>query len=95
MKHKFDANELMRKLQMNANDPKTQAAMNRLQSAMRSAEGQRMAKQIDRSTAERIERAAKAAQAGDARAAREAVGEILKTPEGAALAAQLQKLLGK
>ena len=91
----FDANELMRKLQMNANDHKTQAAMNRLQSAMRSAEGQRMAKQIDRSTAERIERAAKAAQAGDARAAREAVGEILKTPEGAALAAQLQKLLGK
>ena len=91
----FDANELMRKLQMNANDPKTQAAMNRLQSAMRSAEGQRMAKQIDRSTAERIERAAKAAQAGDARAAREAVGEILKPPEGAALAVQLQKLLGK
>ena len=91
----LDAKELLHKLQMSQNDPKMQAALQNLQSAMQSAEGQRMARNISRQTAENIERAAKAAQAGNKTAAQDAVREILKTPEGAALAAQLQRLLGK
>lgn len=87
--------ELMRSLQLDKIDPSAKAALDRLQNAMQSAEGQRMAKQIDRATAERIERAAKAAQAGDTRRAQQAVGELLGTPEGAALAARLRKMLGK
>lgn len=91
----FDARKLLGKLPTGGNDPKTQETLRRLQNAMQSAEGQRMAQAVSRQTAEGIERAARAAQAGDKRAAQDAVREILKTPEGAALAAQLQRLLGK
>ena len=87
--------DLMRSLQLDPNDPKTKAALERLKTAMQGAGGQNMAKQIDRATAERIQQAARAAQAGDARAARQALGEVLETPQGAALAAQIQKLMGR
>jgi|GluameStandDraft_1065615.scaffolds.fasta_scaffold36142_1 Asp-tRNA(Asn)/Glu-tRNA(Gln) amidotransferase B subunit len=90
----IDANELMRRLDMQGNSPQAKEAISRLQRAMQSGKkGQAQA--IDSATAARIERAAKAAQAGDKRAAQAAIGEIMSTPQGAALAAQLKNLLGK
>ncbi|MBS7224622.1 MAG: hypothetical protein KH050_04675 [Clostridiaceae bacterium] len=89
----FDANELMRKLM--AQGGMRQDTMEKLQHAVQSGEAQNFAKQIDAATASRIERAAQAMQTGDKRAAQAAVGEILSTPEGAALAAQLKRMMGK
>ncbi len=89
----FDANELMRKLMTQGGVQ--QDAMEKLQRAVQSGEAQNLAKQIDSSTASRIERAAQAMQMGDKRAAQAAIGEILSTPEGAALAAQLKRMMGK
>lgn len=89
----IDANELMRKLSMMGGDQKE--AIERLQRMMQAGQGQNLAKSIDSATTARIERAAQAAQAGDKRAASAAIGEIMSTPEGAALAAQLRRILGK
>ena len=81
----IDANELMRKLMAQGGG---QEAISRLQRALQAGAGQDIAKNIDAATASRIERAAQAAQAGD-------IAEIMSTPEGAALAAGLKRILGK
>ncbi len=91
----FDPKELIGTLAANAENRGARQALQGLQAAAQSPEGQRMAQQISRQTADAIERAAKAAQAGDQQRARAAVQEILRTQEGAALAAQLKKLLQK
>ncbi|MBS5704523.1 MAG: hypothetical protein KHW93_11930 [Butyricicoccus pullicaecorum] len=88
----IDANELMRKLMAQGGG---QEAISRLQRALQAGAGQDIAKNIDAATASRIERAAQAAQAGDKRAAQAAIAEIMSTPEGAALAAGLKRILGK
>lgn len=89
----MDANELMRRLMTQGGIQQETVA--KLQRAVQSGEVQNLAKNIDAATASRIERAAQAAQAGDKRAAQTALGEIMATPEGAALAAQLRRMLGK
>lgn len=86
----MDANELLRKLKLSDG-----AQIAELQRILQSGQGRQMAGNVDAATARRIERAAKAAQAGDKRAAQQALNEILATPEGAALAAQLKRLMGK
>ena len=86
----MDANELLRKLKLS--DGPQIAELQRL---LQSGQGRQMAGNVDAATARRIERAAKAAQAGDKHAAQQALNEILATPEGAALAAQLKRLMGK
>ena len=91
----MDANELMRRLRMQSGDAKTQDALARLQNLMDAGGVADLKKGIDSATADRIERAAKAAQAGDKGAAQAAITEIMSTPEGAALAAQLRRILGQ
>lgn len=91
----IDANEMMRRLRMQSGDPQTQAALDRLQNVMQSGGAGNLPGNLDSATVSRIERAAKAAQAGDKGAAQAALGEILSTPEGAALAAQLRRILGQ
>lgn len=89
----MDVNELMRRLMTQGGIQ--QETAEKLQRAMQSGEVQNLAKSIDAATASRIERAAQAAQAGDKRAAQMAIGEIMATPEGAALAAQLRRMMGR
>ena len=89
----MDINELMRRLDLN--DPEQRAALDQLQHTLQNGAGRRMVQAISSENAQRIERAAQAAQRGDKRAAQAAVSEILSTPDGAALAAQLNRLLGK
>ena len=91
----IDANELMRRLRMQSGDPQTQAVLERLQNVMQTAGADNLKNAIDNDTATRIERAAKAAQSGDKSAAQAAISEIMSTPEGAALAAQLKRILGQ
>lgn len=91
----IDVNELMRKLSMQSNDAQARAALERLQNAMHSGGADNLKNSIDSATASRIERAAKAAQSGDKDAAQQAIGEIMSTPEGAALAARLKRILGQ
>lgn len=91
----IDANELMRRLKMQSGDAQMQATLERLQNVMQSGGADNLTKNIDNATATRIERAARAAQAGDKSAAQDAIGEIMSTPEGAALAAQLKRILGQ
>lgn len=90
----IDANELMRRLKRQGGDAQMQAALERLQTMLQNNDTS-MHKNIDSATAARIERAAHAAQAGDQKAAQAAIAEIVATPEGAALAAQLRRMLGQ
>ncbi|MGN1007910.1 MAG: hypothetical protein ACI4PV_03105 [Butyricicoccus sp.] len=87
-----DANELMRRLMAQSGG---QQAIEKLQRTLQAGAGQELAKQIDPATASRIERAAQAAQTGDKAAAQAVLREILATPQGAALAAQLGRIFGK
>ncbi|MBP3312250.1 MAG: hypothetical protein J6L72_08465 [Butyricicoccus sp.] len=88
----IDANELMRRLLMQSGG---QEAVAKLQRTLQAGAGQELAKNVDSATASRIERAAQAAQAGDKNAVQAVLREIMSTPEGAALAAQLGRILGK
>ena len=63
-----------------------------LEQFMHSPQGQGMAQGLSQETTARI---AQAAGQGDREGAQAAVAAILRTPEGAALAAQIKNLLGK
>ena len=66
-----------------------------LEQFMHSPQGQGMAQGLSQETTARIAQAAQAAGQGDREGAQAAVAAILRTPEGAALAAQIKNLLGK
>lgn len=89
----LNAKELLEQLSART-DPRSKAALARLEGLLRTAEGQQLTN-VSRAAAERIERAAQAAQAGNQRAARAELEELLHTPEGAALAERLRRLLGQ
>lgn len=87
-----DFNQLLAQFRANGtNDPQIRA----LEQFMRSAQGQNLAQNLSPDTASRISQAAQAAQHGDMQGARAAVDDILRTPEGAALAARLKSMMGK
>ena len=62
---------------------------------LQSSEGKSLSQGISSQTESRIAQAAQAAGRGDQAAARQAIQEILRTPEGAALAARLRSVLGQ
>ncbi len=71
------------------------ARLNGVQQFLQSSEGQSLSQSISPQTGARIAQAAQAAGRGDQAAARQAVQDILRTPEGAALAARLRSMLGQ
>ncbi len=73
------------------NDPR----LNGIQQFLQSNEGRSLSQNISPQTSSRIAQAAQAAGRGDQAAARQAMQEILRTPEGAALAARLRSMLGQ
>lgn len=91
----IDINDLARRCQGSMNDPQARAALEKAMKEIKSGAGRQLSQNITPDTAKHIERAASAAQAGDKAGAMKAVSEILATPEGAALAKQLQFLIGK
>ncbi len=66
-----------------------------VQQFLQSSEGRSLSQSISPQTGARIAQAAQAAGRGDQAAARQAMQDILRTPEGAALAARLRSMLGQ
>ena len=62
---------------------------------LRTEQGQPLAQSVSPQTAVRISQAAQAAGRGDTDSAKQVMQDILRTPEGAALAARLRSMLGK
>lgn len=91
----MDLSELARRCQQNVTDPQARATIDEAVRRMQSGAGRQMAQNITPGTAAQIERAAQAAQSGDKAAAMQAIQQMLNTPDGAALAKQLQFLMGK
>lgn len=83
--------QILRQLNLPQNDPRLHA----LTQFMQSEQGRALAQDVSAQTAARISQAAQAAGRGDQAAAKQAVQEILRTPEGAALAARLRSMLGQ
>ncbi|MGE4549264.1 MAG: hypothetical protein AB7C89_06910 [Intestinibacillus sp.] len=91
-----DFNELAQQLRASmSKDPQTRAALEQLMQQARSIDGQRIAQNISASCASQIEQAAAAAQRGDLNSAKDAITQMMNSPEGADLARQLQFLMGK
>ncbi len=71
------------------------ARLRGVQQFLQSSEGQSLSQNISPQTAARIAQAAQAAGRGDQTAAQQAMQDILRTPEGAALAARLRSMFGR
>ncbi len=91
----IDVNDLAKRWQDSVTDPQARAAMDKAMEQLKGGMGEQLARSIPPACAASIERAAQAAQRGDQAAAMSAMQEVLSTPEGAALAQQLQFLFGK
>lgn len=83
--------QLLHQLNLPQNDPRLSALAQFLQSE----QGRALAQGVSAQTAARISQAVQAAGRGDQAAAKQTVQEILRTPEGAALAARLRSMLGQ
>lgn len=70
-------------------------ALEQLQAALRTPGGQQAARIISDRHAADLERAAQAAQRGDMGEAARLAKQLMQTPEGVSLAAQLKKIFGK
>lgn len=91
-----DINELARQLQQSvANNPETREALDRIVQQVKSADGQNIAQNIPQACAGQIEQAAAAARRGDMNAAKDAIAQMMNSPEGAELARKLKFLMGK
>lgn len=73
------------------NDPR----LGTLTQFLKTEQGQSLAQSVSPQTAARISQAAQAAGRGDTDAAKQVMQDILRTPEGAALAARLRSMIGK
>lgn len=83
--------QILNQLHLQADDPRLGALAHFLQTE----QGHALTQSISPHTASRIAQAAQAAGRGDQAAARQVFQEILRTPEGAALAARLRSMLGQ
>ena len=82
--------QILNQLNLQANDPRLAALTQFLQTE----QGKSLAQSVSPQTAGRITQAAQAAGRGD-QAARQAIQEVLRSPEGAALANRLRSMLGQ
>ena len=83
--------QILNQLNLQANDPRLAALTQFLQTE----QGKSLAQSVSPQTAGRITQAAQAAGRGDQAAARQAIQEDLRSPEGAALANRLRSMLGQ
>ena len=83
--------QILNQLNLQANDPRLAALTQFLQTE----QGKSFAQSVSPQTAGRITQAAQAAGRGDQAAARQAIQEVLRSPEGAALANRLRSMLGQ
>lgn len=83
--------QILNQLNLQANDPRLAALTQFLQTE----QGKSLAQSVSPQTAGRITQAAQAAGRGDQAAARQVIQEVLRSPEGAALANRLRSMLGQ
>lgn len=86
---------LLRNLSHQSTSPEAAQAAERLREAMQTRQGQQMAQNIVHNHSDALNRAAQLAQSGDLNGAKQAIQSLMHTPEGARLAAQLSKLMGR
>lgn len=87
-----DPNELMKKLAAQAGDPQ---AVEKLYAALSTPEGRHTAQVISAENADDLERAAQAAQRGDMGEAARIAQKMMRSKEGASLAARIREIFGK
>lgn len=83
--------QILNQLNLQANDPRLATLTQFLQTE----QGKSLAQSVSPQTAGRITQAAQAAGRGDQATARQAIQEVLRSPEGAALANRLRSMLGQ
>ena len=83
--------QILNQLNLQANDPRLATLTQFLQTE----QGKSLAQSVSPQTAGRITQAAQAAGRGDQAAARQAIQEVLRSPEGAALTNRLRSMLGQ
>ncbi|HBI64801.1 MAG TPA: hypothetical protein DDX51_06755 [Clostridiales bacterium] len=91
--NEFDA--VFRHLSNGGDNAETRNAAARLRAALQTPEGRQAAQTILQSCGGSLENAARMAQAGDVDGAKKYVQQLMRTPEGARLAAQIQKAMGR
>ncbi len=87
--------ELMQRIARESGNPDAARAAGRMREALRTPEGQQAAQRVVEGHGRALERAALMAQAGYLEGAKQSVQQLLRTTEGAKLAAQLASLMGK
>ena len=90
-----DMEELMRRISRETGKPDADKAAGRMRDALNISEGQKAAQKILEGHSSSLENAARMAQAGNLEGAKKSVQELLRTPEGARLAAQIAKMMGR
>lgn len=86
---------MLRNLSHQSTSPEAAQTVERIRSAMQTRQGQQAAQSILNSHNSSLDHAAKLAQSGDWEGAKKSIQSFMRTPEGARLAAQLSKLMGR
>ncbi|MCD8355543.1 MAG: hypothetical protein LUE11_03085 [Clostridia bacterium] len=90
-----DMENLLRSLSRQSGSRNTSKAAERMRDAMNTPQGQQAAREILQNYGSSLEHAAQLAQSGDLNGAKKSVQSLMRTPEGAQLAAQIAKMMGR
>lgn len=90
-----DMEDMIRNLSQQTGNPGVRQAADSLRAAMETAEGMQAAQQIMQKYSGTLETAARMAQSGNLNGAKKSVQNLMNTPEGARLAAQIAKMMGR
>ncbi|MDO4173203.1 MAG: hypothetical protein Q4D42_00435 [Eubacteriales bacterium] len=90
-----DMENLLRNLSRKSGKPETEQAAERVRAAINTPKGRQAAQEIMKNYGGSLEQAAQLAQSGDLTAAKKSIQQLMQTPEGAQLAAQIAKMIGR
>lgn len=90
-----DMEKLIQQLSREKGNSDTAQAAGRMRDALNTPEGRQTIQKILDGYSGSLEQAARMAQAGNLDGAKQSVQELLRTPEGARLAAQIAKMMGR
>ncbi|MDO5784837.1 MAG: hypothetical protein Q4P20_07215 [Eubacteriales bacterium] len=90
-----DMDALFHAISQQSGSPDTTKAASRLQAALNTPDGRRAAQQVMQHYSGSLEQVAHMAQSGNMEGAKRSVQDLMRTPEGAQLAAQIAKMMGR
>lgn len=91
----YEIEDLLRSITHQTGNPDALQTAERIRSALSTQEGQQAAQQIIQKYSGTLENAAFMAQSGNLDGAKKSVQHLMTTPEGARLAAQIAKMMGR